>query len=90
MTLKKKSIKKENNAQVAIEYMLLLGVIVAIVLVGFNRWLPRVFNSADSYYNLSTNAIVGKASRCGDTACTAYENNEKCCVDCGGCGVYIP
>jgi len=74
------------KAQTAIEYMLLLAVVVGIVLVGFKTYLPRTQNSADLYFNRVIVGIIGVGGRCGDGFCDdRYENNEKCCADCGGC-----
>jgi len=74
------------KAQAAIEYMLLLAVVVAIVLIGFKTYLPRTQNSADLYFNRTIVGILGVGGRCGDDFCDdRFEDNEKCCKDCGGC-----
>ncbi len=83
--------KKTKRGQAAIEYMLLLGVVVAIVLVGFRLYLPRAKNSAGRFYNKSVVGIMGNASRCGDGYCDPnFEDFERCCADCSGCGFFIP
>ena len=74
---------KNHKGQTAIEYLLLLGVIVAIVLLAMPRLLPRTEGAANVYFNRAANAILGKPNPCGDGICDPnFENNEKCCVDC--------
>jgi len=70
-------------AQAAIEYVLLLAVVVAIVLLGLPAYIPRVNNAANVYFSSASNAILGPPPRCGDGLCTFGENNERCCRDCG-------
>jgi Flp pilus assembly pilin Flp len=50
----------ENQGQTAIEYLLLLAVVVAIVLVGFKTYLPQSHNAVDLYYNRAAVGIMGK------------------------------
>ena len=78
---------KEEKAQTAIEYMLLLAAVVAIVLVGFNRYLPRFHETSNIYFNRVAAGVYGKPPRCGDGICTSptFENCEKCPTDCGSC-----
>jgi len=81
-------IKQLNNkAQTAIEYMLLLAITVTIVMVGFKVYLPTTTNAANIYYNRVSTGILGDRPKCGDGTCSLYEDNEKCCVDCGSCFV---
>ena len=47
------------KAQTAVEYMLLLGVVTAIALLGFKEFLPRVNRASEVYYNHAANAILG-------------------------------
>jgi len=83
--MKKKLIQKK--AQTAIEYMLLLGVIVAIVLIGFKTYLPRTQDAANIYFNRVSVGILGEPNPCGDGLCCApFETPEKCPVDCPGPG----
>lgn len=69
-------------AQTAIEYVLLLAVVVAIVLIGLPAYIPRVNNAANVYYTRAANTILGEPPRCGDGVCGFFENNERCCDDC--------
>ena len=83
------------RGQSTLEYMLLLGTVVVIVLVGFKVFLPRVQNSSDLYFNRVSYGITDKGPACGDGQCDdpklpggnpyGVENSETCCVDCGGC-----
>ncbi|MBI5416029.1 MAG: hypothetical protein HZA29_04355 [Candidatus Omnitrophica bacterium] len=74
------------KAQTAVEYMLLLGVIVAVVLVSFKMSLPRMRVSANAYFNRTAIGIMGTPNPCGDGVCNPnFEDSTKCCVDCGGC-----
>lgn len=77
--------KKENRGQAAVEYMLLLAVVVAFVLVAFPMYLPDLNQSANQYYNAVVVGIYGPANPCGDGVCSAYESQASCCVDCVGC-----
>ena len=71
------------KAQTAIEYMLLLGVVVALVLIAFRTSLPKMRVSADTYFNRSVIGILGKPNPCGDGVCDPdFENLDKCPVDC--------
>lgn len=69
--------------QTAVEYMLLLGVVVAIVLVAFKVYLPRAKNSANIYFNRTSLRIMGDPNPCGDGCCDMpFEDVDKCPVDC--------
>jgi len=71
------------KGQTAIEYMLLLGVVVALVLIAFRVSLPRMRVSANTYFNRAVIGILGKPNPCGDGVCTPdFENHDKCPVDC--------
>jgi hypothetical protein len=70
------------KAQTALEYLLILGTVMVIVLTGWKVFLPRVQNSSDLYFNRVNYGIAGKGPRCGDGNCIAPENPESCCVDC--------
>jgi len=43
--------QKRRGGQTAIEYLLLLGVVVAIVMVGFRTFLPRTYDTSEKYFN---------------------------------------
>jgi Flp pilus assembly pilin Flp len=48
-----------HKGQTAIEYMLLLAIVVAIVLIGFKKSLPRVQNAANLYFDRAAVGIMG-------------------------------
>ncbi len=76
-----------NGGQTAIEYMLLLGVVVAAVLIGLRVSLPRTRVSAERYFNRTVIGILGAPNPCGDGyCCNPFEDNEKCPPDCDGVG----
>lgn len=78
-------LNKNKNAQTAIEYMLLLGVVVALVLIGFKVSLPQTRASANIFFNRAAIGIMGKPNPCGDCLCDPdFEDFEKCPVDCSG------
>ncbi|MCA9407380.1 MAG: hypothetical protein H6755_01960 [Candidatus Omnitrophica bacterium] len=81
--------KKSKSAQSAIEYLLLLAVVVSIVLVGFNKYLPRTYNAAQVYFNRASVGVLGDGPRCGDGTITFGETPETCCVDFGSCGSFV-
>lgn len=49
-----------NHAQTAIEYLLILAVVAAIVLASQKVLLPKVQNSAEGYYNNVTDVILSR------------------------------
>ncbi len=80
-------LKRVKKAQTAVEYMLLMAIVIGVVLIALPSQLPRVYNSANIYFDKSANAIFGRPPDCGDGVCdnTIAEDNESCCDDCGGC-----
>lgn len=75
------------RAQTAIEYMLLVGVVVALVLVAFKVYLPGTRISANTYFNRAFIGIVGEPNPCGDGYCCGFfEDLEGCPPDCDGIG----
>ena len=74
----------QRNAQTAIEYMLLLGVVVALVLVAFKTSLPKMRTSANTYFNRAAIGILGEPNPCGDGVCDPdFEKTaDKCPADC--------
>ena len=62
-----KSIKKnKRKGQSAVEYMILLGVVMGLVMVGFKTKLPEVLSQANVYYNQMTVSILGEPPHCRD------------------------
>ncbi|HPN88980.1 MAG TPA: class III signal peptide-containing protein [Candidatus Omnitrophota bacterium] len=47
------------NGQTAFEYILLLAVVLSIVLIGFNKYLPRTHSAANVFFDKTYNGIVG-------------------------------
>ena len=81
---KERSVHNNKNAQAAIEYMLLFGAVVAIVLVGMHRYLPRANKAAEMYYNTVAGDIMTQHEDilCGNGTCDPFETRASCCVDC--------
>lgn len=52
------------NAQTAIEYMLLLAVVTAIVLVGFKHYVPKSRSATEEFYNKAAIGILGDPPVC--------------------------
>jgi hypothetical protein len=63
LTLRKKS------AQTAVEYMLLLAAVVAIVLIGFKYYLPEFTQTSNMYFNRVAEGIMGEPPLCGNGCC---------------------
>jgi len=88
--MKRFQMKKSCKGQVVVEYILLLTTVVAVILIGFRIYLPRIQSSGNVYMNRAAYGIVGNPSRCGDTICDnlgipPLENCQKCPEDCGNC-----
>ena len=78
------------RGQSAIEYLILLGAVVALVLMGFQTYLPRFRETSNIYYNRVAEGIMGDAPSCGDGVCDQKgqgwpENCRDCPTDCGEC-----
>ena len=77
--------KLSNSAQTAIEYLLLLGVVMAIVLIGMKTYLPRTGAASNLYFDRVTNTLLGAPSTCGDCICDVNTaENKYCYMDCSG------
>jgi len=76
---------KNDRAQTAVEYMLLLGAVVGIVLVGLKLYLPRINETSNVYFNRAAYGIYGEPNRCGDGNIGRFETRENCCVDYKSC-----
>jgi Flp pilus assembly pilin Flp len=84
---------RSSKGQTAIEYMLILSAVSAIVLVGFRTYLTTVNKSSKLYFNRAATGVMGKPNPCGDgvcccencSPCDGEETPENCCIDCGGC-----
>jgi len=90
-SIKNSKFSHYSAGQAAVEYMLLLGVVVAIVLVGFKTYLPRALEASNVYYNKTAVGILGQTTPCGDGICDVFlESPDTCCADCriGGCGAW--
>ena len=79
-----------HNGQTAVEYLILLGVVVAIVLVGFKTHIPRTQRAGEMYFNRIGKGLMGKTNPCGDGFCDAFESqygggvagSHGCPADC--------
>jgi len=76
---------KQKKAQTAIEYLLLLTAVVAIVLIGFKQYLPRIQQTSNVYFNRVAVGIYGEPSRCGDGIRDTFENCCNCPTDANLC-----
>lgn len=81
------SSRPSNQAQTAIEYMLLLSTVTVIILLAFNGdYLGRVYNAANLYFDRTVVGIYGDGSACGDLHCEdGIENvvgQAFCPIDC--------
>lgn len=63
---------RKRNAQTAAEYLMLLGAVAVIVLVGFTTFLPRAQKESEGYFNTTLNTIYGNPSLNGDYTRTNY------------------
>jgi len=50
---------RRREGQTAIEYMLLLGIVVSVVLVAFNSMLPRVQSASNMYFDKVAVSLMG-------------------------------
>jgi Flp pilus assembly pilin Flp len=70
------------RGQAAIEYMLLLALVVAVVFIAVVRFLPRTYNATNGYITNTALGILGEPNRCGNGLCDRFENNSNCPPDC--------
>ncbi len=68
-----------------VEYMLVLMVVMAVLLIGFKTYMPKVQEYSNAYFEQTTCAIFGEGNPCGDGTCSQWEDCIKCPVDCGTC-----
>ncbi len=80
--MKKLLILNKKKAQIAVEYLILLTTVVAIVLIGFKTYMPGFEETANVYYNRVVPGILGDPPNCGDGACCDAENLNNCWIDC--------
>ncbi len=83
------TLNSSNQAQTAMEYMLLLSTVTIITLLAFNgKYLGRVHNAANLYFDRVAVGIYGEGSACGDKHCdTGIEDvvgKAFCPTDCTG------
>lgn len=57
---------KNTSAQTAMEYMLLLGIVVVVVLAGFRKYIPKSKASSELYFNNISVGILGTPANCYD------------------------
>ncbi|OGX30902.1 MAG: hypothetical protein A2787_09380 [Omnitrophica WOR_2 bacterium RIFCSPHIGHO2_01_FULL_48_9] len=58
------TLQSRHNGQTAIEYMLLLAIVVAIVLVGFRHYIPRSRYETERSFNMMSIGILGAPPVC--------------------------
>ncbi|VAX37854.1 hypothetical protein MNBD_UNCLBAC01-1678 [hydrothermal vent metagenome] len=84
--MKQNNCLKQERAQNAIEYMLVLMVVAAIVLIGFKQYLPITYNASNRYFNRVVIGIMGDPNPCGDGVCHPIfefrDKENKCPKDC--------
>ena len=73
---------KYQHGQSMVEYMLLLAVVMAIVLVGLKTFSPRIYSAGNVYFNRAGLGIVGNGTRCGDGVCDDLEDLQGVCCSC--------
>ena len=72
---------RNRRGQAAVEYMLLLAAVAAIVLIAFKTKYV-VLDASNLYYNRTAEGVLGAPNPCGDGICGNFENPEKCPIDC--------
>ena len=72
---------KNSRGQAALEYMLILGTVMVIVLIGYRVFLPKTQAASDLYFNRVSHGITDSGPLCGNGHPDAGENAENCCVD---------
>jgi len=82
--MRKQCIGLNTKAQTAVEYMLLLGAVVSIVLIGFKSYFPTFQLTSNYYFNQVGIGVLGEPNKCGDKICSPAENRnrENCPIDC--------
>ena len=81
----RKTYFKKKRAQTAVEYMLLLAVVVSVVMISFKVHLPRVYSAANLYFDKASQGIAGERHHCGNGRIDNYEDCKNCPVDVGPC-----
>lgn len=92
--MKRTAILHSRQGQTAVEYLLLLGIVVTVVLIGFSKYLPRAQQASNIYFQRVGEGVLGEPNPCGDGECNReFEDDYTCCVDCstgGYCGSGLP
>ena len=83
----KRNLLSQNHAQTALEYMLLLMSVVAIVLVGFKTILPSSQQASNFYFDRVAVVIMVKPSICCNGSSDPWEKPDSCCMDFSGSGI---
>ena len=79
-------LKKYRRAQTAVEYMLLLAVVVTVTIIGFYRLGPRTQYAANLYFQRAAAGIVGaRAPQAGPEPINGgwCEDYDQCSNQCG-------
>ena len=90
--MKRTVVLHSRQGQTAVEYLLLLGIVVTVVLVGFSKYLPRAQQASNIYFQRVGEGVLGEPNPCGDGYCdnTTFESDTTCCVDCDAAGYCLP
>jgi Flp pilus assembly pilin Flp len=51
--------KEKPSGQTAIEYLILLGIVTAVALIGFHTFVPQSRQYTEQYFNQVTNRLYG-------------------------------
>lgn len=78
---------KNNRAQSAVEYLLLLAVVAAVVMISFRILLPKTQNTTDGYFNTVSRAIVGGGANITRGDGTQGFENDPAPINGGWCGL---
>ena len=76
---------KNIRGQTTLEYILVLGTVMVVVLIGLKVYLPQTQNASALYFNRVEVGIFGPAPKCGNGGTDPGETAENCCVDFRTC-----
>ena len=65
------------------EYMLLLGMVMVIVLIGYQVLLPKTQKASNTFFDRTSYGISDAGPRCGNGFPDKGETVNSCCIDFG-------
>ena len=71
------NIFRVSRGQSAIEYLVLLGVVTAVALVGFKTFLPKSRSLMEEFYNVTAKGVVGDLAGNFTDADGTYSKTRK-------------